>query len=270
MALERFHTCGAALALVALLTSPAAAQPSPQTSPTKPQAPGGATPAGQDLSSQATDPTASLMSMSVVGEATTSYWDRDDSGFILKFQPAVPFKAWGAPNIVRVVVPYQTGGPGDEGLKSVSILDVVIVPQKWGRLAVGPVMSLAESTGGAESKFAIGPAVGGVHSVSKRLNVGVFSQNLFASHTAISQLQPIIAYQLGHGWAISAGDLQFTYDWKRGEWVLIPFGAQLGVVQRLGRQPFRFSVTPQWNTAHIPGADQFKIVFTVALLAPAG
>ncbi len=243
------HTFGAAMTLVALVTLPAVAQ---------------------DLSSQATDPTASLMSMSVLGEATTSYWDRDDSGFTLKFQPAVPFKAWGTANIVRVVVPYQTAGPGDEGLKSASILHVVIVPQKWGRLAVGSAMSLAESTGSAESKFAIGPAVGGVHSASTRLTVGLFSQNLFASHTAVSQLQPIAAYQLGRGWAISAGDLQFTYDWKRGEWVLSPFGAQLGVVQRLGSQPFRLAVTPQWNAAHVEGADQFKIVFTVSMLAPAG
>jgi len=149
------HTFGAAMTLVALVTLPAVAQ---------------------DLSSQATDPTASLMSMSVLGEATTSYWDRDDSGFTLKFQPAVPFKAWGTANIVRVVVPYQTAGPGDEGLKSASILHVVIVPQKWGRLAVGSAMSLAESTGSAESKFAIGPAVGGVHSASTRLTVGLFSQ----------------------------------------------------------------------------------------------
>jgi len=52
--------------------------------------------------------------------------------------------------------------------------------------------------------------------------------------------------------------------------VLIPFGAQLGVVQRLGSQPFRFAVTPQWNAAHVEGADQFKIVFTVSMLAPAG
>jgi len=257
------------MAIVALVTLRVAAQP-PQTPSTQPSAQGGAVPGGQDLSSQATDPTASLMSMSLLGEATTSYWDSDDRGFTMKFQPAVPFRAWGTSNIVRVVVPYQTGGPGDEGLKSVSILDVVIVPQKWARLAAGPVMSLEESSGGAESKFSIGPAVGGVHSLSKRLTVGLFSQNLFASHTAVSQLQPIVACQLGHGWAISAGDLQFTYDWKRGEWVVIPIGAQLGVVLRLGQQPFRFAVTPLWNTAHIQGADQFKIVFTVALLAPAG
>ena len=51
------------------------------------------------------------MSMSVLGEAASSYWDRDDNGFTLKFQPAVPFKAWGTANIVRVVVPYKSQVP---------------------------------------------------------------------------------------------------------------------------------------------------------------
>ena len=48
---------------------------------------------------------------------------------------------------------------------------------------------------------------------SKKFSVGAFTQNLFGTGVAITQLQPVISYQLGHGWALSAGDLQFTYDW---------------------------------------------------------
>lgn len=46
--------------------------------------------------------------------------------------------------------------------------------------------------------------------MSKRLLVGAFSQNLFAAHVGISQIQPVITYQLGHGWALSAGDSQLV------------------------------------------------------------
>lgn len=258
-----------AIAMIAI--APAIAQVAPaQPSGGKPQAKSPAETGGQDLSSQATDPTASLMAMNIISDFTTSYWDGDDSGYTLKFQPVVPFKAWGKSNILRLIVPYQASGPGDEGLKSVSIFDLVILPQKWGRFGIGPVMSLSESGSDASSTFAIGPAVGAVHPVSKRLNIGLFTQNLFADSVAITQLQPIVAFQLGHGWALSAGDLQFTYDWKQGEWTSIPLGAQLGVVQRLGTQPFRFAVNPQWNVRHIEGSDKFKIVVTVTLLAPSG
>ena len=167
-----------------------------------------------------------------------------------------------------MVIPYQGSGPGSEGLKDVSIFDLVVLPQKWGRLGIGPVMSLKQSAGDAPSKFAIGPAVGGTGPLSKKLNVGLFSQNLFASEVAVTQLQPIVAYQLGHGWALSAGDLQFTYDWKGGGWVSIPFGFQIGVVRALGGQPFRFSVNPQWDVADLPGVISSKVVFTVTMLAP--
>jgi hypothetical protein len=206
--------------------------------------------------------------LNAISDFTTSYHGMDDHGYKFKFQPAVPFRAWGTSNILRLVVPYQVSGPGDHGLKDVSIFDLVVLPRKWGRFAIGPVMNLGESAGDAPSTFAIGPAVGAVIPVSKRVSYGLFSQNLFASGVAITQLQPMVTYQLGQGWALSAGDLQFVYDWNRGEWVSIPLGFQLGVVRAVHRQPLRFAVNPQWNVKNIPGADKVKIVFTVTLLAP--
>jgi hypothetical protein len=223
-----------------------------------------------DLSARATDPTAALMSFGFINDFHTSFYGLDDSGFEFRFQPVVPFRAWGASNILRVVVPYQGTGPGTEGLKDVSLFDLVIVPQRWGRLAIGPVMTLSQSESDAASKFAIGPAVGVVKPVSTKLLLGAFSQNLFAAHVGVSQIQPVITYQLGHGWALSAGDAQFTYDWERDEWTNIPLGFQIGVVRSVGKQPFRFYVNPQWNFKDVTGAVKGKIVFGVTLLAPAG
>jgi len=238
-----------------------------------PQAPAAATaPAdgsSDDLSSQATDPTASLMAFNLINSFTTAYHGLDDSGYEFKFQPVVPFRAWGVNNILRVVVPYQIDGPGNEGLKSVTIFDLVVLPQKWGRFAFGPVMSLSESSSAAPSKFAIGPAVGAMRPMSKKLNVGLFTQNLFASHVGITQIQPIAAYQLGNGWALSMGDLQFTYDWERGGWVSVPVGFQIGVVRRVAAQPFRFAINPQWNLRDVTGAAKAQVTFTVTMLAPA-
>jgi hypothetical protein len=208
------------------------------------------------------------MAFNFISDVRTSFVDVDGKGFEFRFQPVVPFRAFKTSNILRVIVPYQGSGPGTEGLKDVSIFDLVVLPQTWGRLGVGPVMSLKQSDGDAASKFAIGPAVGATIPTSKRLMVGLFSQNLFASETAVSQLQPIVAYQLGQGWALSAGDLQFTYDWKGGGWVSIPIGFQLGVVHALGGQPFRFSVNPQWDLEDIQGVASSKVVFTVTMLAP--
>jgi hypothetical protein len=238
--------------------------PAPAAAAQPPAAAGDA----DELSRQATDPTASLMSFNFINDFRTSFYGVDDDGFEFRFQPVVPFRAWKTSNILRLVVPYQTDGPGNEGLKSVSIFDLVVLPQRWGRFGIGPVMNLAESESAAESKFSIGPALGAVVPISKKLNVGGFTQNLFASGVAITQLQPIVAYQLGSGWALSAGDLQFVYDWELGEWVSLPLGFQIGKVLKVAGQPMRFSLNPQWNLKDIDGANKAKVVFTVTLLAP--
>lgn len=253
--MRTLRICLSALMAVLMLSSPVRAQEA-QEQP--------------DLSSQATDPTASLMALNFINDFGTSFYDLDQNGYEFRFQPVVPFRAWKVSNILRVVIPYQKSGPGDDGLKSVSIFDLLIFPQSWGRFGVGPVMSLNESASEAPSKFAIGPAIGAVVPVSKKLNLGLFSQNLFADDIGISQLQPIIAYQLGGGWALSAGDLQFAYDWERDEWVSVPLGFQLGVVAPLAGQPMRFSVNPQKNFKDIPGSVDWKVVFTVTILVPGG
>jgi len=210
----RYGNCIVSIMLVTSFWTPSArAQSTVQSA--QPQS--SATHSSEDLSARATDPTAALMSFSFVNDFHTSFYDLEDHGFEFRFQPVVPFRAWGASNILRIVVPYQGSGPGNEGLKDVSIFDLVIVPQRWGRLAIGPVMSFSQSESDAESKFAVGPAIGAVKPLSKRLLVGAFSQNLFAAHVGISQIQPVATYQLGQGWALSAGDAQFTYDWERDE-----------------------------------------------------
>ena len=117
----------------------------------------------------------------------------------------MPFQAWGLSHILRITLPYQTSGPGEEGLGDVTVFDLVILPQCWGRIGVGAVASFSAATKDTESHVALGPAVGFVAEVTKKLNVGLFNQNSFSDEVSISQLQPIIAYQLGSGWSLSGG-----------------------------------------------------------------
>ena len=121
-----------------------------------------------------------------------------------------------------MTVPYQVSGPGPEGLEDVTIFDMVILPQSWGRLGVGVVGSFAAATSDVSAHATAGPAIGFVAGVSKKLNLGLFNQNLFGNDVAISQIQPILAYQLGSGWSLSLGDLQWPYDWDRGEFLSMP------------------------------------------------
>jgi hypothetical protein len=268
------------VALVAGLFGPAASAladdtaQAPKPATTAPAEP--AESAQDELSRRATDPTASPLTFGLINDVTTSYRDLEDgtpideSGYLLKLQPVLPFKAWGAANILRMTIPYQVSGPGPEGLKDVTIFDMAILPQSWGRIGVGVVGSLAAATSDVSAHATAGPAIGLVAGVSKKLNLGLFNQNLFGNDVAISQIQPIAAYQLGNGWSLSLGDLQWPYDWKRGEFVSMPVGLQLGKVLPVAKQPMRFAVNPQYDMKDLPGGSRFKISFTVTLLLPEG
>ncbi|MGH8624905.1 MAG: hypothetical protein ACREYC_06430 [Gammaproteobacteria bacterium] len=224
-----------------------------------------------ELSNKATDPTASLMALNFQGIYNDfhgpSVPGEPDERWTLQFRPVIPFKVFDQPNILRLTVPYQVSGRGDEGWGPITLFDLVVFNEQWGRWGVGPVMSF-DTTGDAPDEFVIGPAVGGVWQVTKKLLLGAFSQNVFGSDTAVSQLQPVIAYQLGQGWSLSAGDLQVTYDWEGGRWVDVPIGFQLGKVTKLGRLPVRFSVNPQYNLLNDRGLSEWSVTFTFTALFP--
>ena len=240
-----------------------------------PVAPAAAGESQQDeLSRRATDPTASPPTFSLINDVTFSYRDRadgtpiDDTGYALRFQPVIPFKAWGVANILRMTIPYQISGPSPDGLGDVTIFDMVILPQSWGRLGIGVVGSFAAATSDVSAHASAGPAIGLVAAVSKKLNLGLFNQNLFGDGVSISQIQPIAAYQLGSGWSLSLGDLQWPYDWDRNEFVSMPIGVQLGKVLPVFGQPMRFALNPQYDLKDLPGASEFKVLFTIQLLLP--
>jgi len=49
------------------------------------------------------------------------------------FRPVIPFEAFERPNILRATIPYQAGGRGDEGFGPISLFDLVVFNEDWGR-----------------------------------------------------------------------------------------------------------------------------------------
>jgi hypothetical protein len=225
-----------------------------------------------ELSAKATDPTASLLALNFQGIHAAGYHGDGFPGepadaWSLQFRPVIPFNFLGHPNILRATIPYQISGRGDEGFGPVTLFDLVVFPVSWGRWGIGPVMSF-DTTGAAPDGFVLGPAVGGVWQVNKKVNLGLFSQNVFGGDTAVTSWQPVIAYQLGSGWSLSAGDLQFTYDWEAGRWVDLPVGFQVGKVTKIGGLPCRFAVNPQYNLKNDRGLSDWSVAFTFTALFP--
>jgi hypothetical protein len=66
--------------------------------------------------------------------------------------------------------------------------------------------------------------------------------------------------------SVALGDLQLIYDWEQSEFVSLPIGAQLNYITRLGPQPIRLFVNPQYNFRDLRGASRFSTAFGAALL----
>lgn len=219
------------------------------------------------LAQKAADPTAALMSFNFK-YAMTGLQDIPQDAHALQFQPVVPFKAFGVANILRPTITYETAGPGGARLADVTIFNLSVFDRPWGRWGIGPVLQMR---GGSNTPgpFAIGPAVGFVMNRGP-WTLGMFNQNLFGSSTAISSIQPVVAYQLGKGWALSSGEAQFTMDWKRGRFVNLPIGVALSKVGSIGGQAMKVSINPEYNILSVSGAPDFSIRAGFTLLVPAG
>ena len=223
----------------------------------------------EELARKAADPTASLMSLNLRYTRIPSFHGLDGSAGASQFQAAIPFRAWGTSNILRATVNYTNSGPAPGGLSDVTIFNLVVFDQPWGRWGAGPVAQLLPGRDGDSDTFAIGPAVGFVAS-SGRWTYGLFNQNLFGDDIAISSLQPVLAYQMGNGWALAAGDAQWTRDWDRGESVNLPVGVQLSRVTNVGGQSVKWSINPEYNLRDRDGLPEWSVRFGLSLLVPGG
>jgi len=218
------------------------------------------------LSRKVVNPTASLMTIGFrLNHIEGFYGNEDESATLIQFQPVIPFEFLGVPNILRITATSTLDGPGGSGFNDVALFNLFVIDKPWGRWAFGPVLDIINNPPPGGDNVTAGPAIGTVLS-KKKWTYGVFNQNFFGSETALSSIQPVIGYQLGGGYSLSAGDAQFTYDWDSSQWVNLPVGVSLNKVMDVIGQPLKMSINPEYNFRDIEGAGQFTIRFGLSLI----
>ena len=234
--------------------------------------------AGQSLEQAASDPTASLMSVSVQDIYAGSYHQLDDeSGNTLLLRSSLPFATGSLEHIARATLPIVTDSPsGESGLSDLVLFDLVVFDKPWGRWGIGPVLlapTATDETIGAD-KWAIGPAVGFV-ARSNKLMWGLFNQNLFSfagdsdrEDVNVSILQPIVNYSLPDRWSIGTSEMNVTYDWERDAWTILPLGVKLARLVKFGKLPVQFAGGYEYNFADDYAAPKWTVNFTVKFLFP--
>jgi hypothetical protein len=233
---------------------------------------------GQSLEQAASDPTASLMSVQIQDLYNGSYHNLDnESGNTILLRTAVPFKTGSLSHIARATLPVVTDSPsGKSGLSDLTLFDLIVFNESWGRWGIGPVMlfpTASDSQLGTE-KWAAGPALGFV-ARNDKLMWGLFNQNLFSfagssdrEDVNVSILQPIINFSLPDRWSIGTSEMNVTYDWKKSDWTTLPLGIKLAKLVKFGKLPVQFSGAYEYNFADNYVTPEWTLNFTVKFLFP--
>jgi hypothetical protein len=200
--------------------------------------------------------------------------DEDANSVVLR--PVIPFKTGSLSHIFRATVPFITDHPTlDSGLSDLTLFDLMVFNQSWGRWGAGPVALFpAGGSGRGTEQWALGPAVG-FTARSGKLLWGAFNQNLFTyvgdeNRTPVnaSVLQPIVSYGLGHGWSAGGSEMTFTYDYEAGRWSSLPLGAKVSKLVKFGKMPVQFSLQYEHDFADERGDPEDTVRFTLKFLFP--
>jgi hypothetical protein len=229
------------------------------------------------LAAQATDPTASLMSFQLNDWYTASLHDAGGTINQIVFRSAIPFDAFGHPNIFRITLPAFTNTPsGQTGLGDTTIFNLTVWNESWGRWGAGVSGSLPTGRDGLSSdKWTIGPAFGFVNSSSKEFNWGLFAQTFFsfagqdsAPDVGLINIQPIFSYQLGGGRTLSVGNSALVYDTENSRWASLMLGVNYGQVVTWGGHKWRPNFEVDYDFRDTRGNPEWVVRAGIVLLLP--
>ena len=193
----------------------------------------------EELSQQAANPIANLISLPFQNNANYGYGQFDRTTNILNIQPVVPLA--NGKIVTRTIFPIvwipdygSESGTFSSGLSDITFTAFYVPESKnviWG---VGPVIDIP--TGGEKrgsQKWNIGPSFLALVQPGD-WTFGILANNVwsFAGKSEALDVNRglinlFIVRQLGEGWYIGNGDFVISYSWQNQSW-FVPFGLRVG------------------------------------------
>ena len=236
-----------------------------------------APPAADDLSAQATDPTAALMSFQLADWYTASSHGSDATANQVVFRAAIPFAMFSQQNIFRITQPVITSSlVGGTGLGDTQLFNLTVFGAPWGRWGLGLAGSLPTGQDGrGTDQWTLGPAAGFVNSADQGYSVGLFAQSFFSvagddnrPAVGIINLQPLFSYQLGGGRSLSLGNSALVYDTRNSRWASLGLGLNYGQVVGFWGHQWRPNIELDHDFQDRPGSPKTIVRVGVSLLLP--
>ena len=235
----------------------------------------------ENLSQQAANPLADLMSIPIQNNVDFGLGPFDRNLNVLNIQPVIPI--FGGKIITRTIFPlvWIPDFTAESGRLSSGLSDIVFTAfyapttdgTMWG---VGPVLELP--TGGSQrgsQKWSAG--ISGVLMVQPgNWTVGLLANNVWsyagdseAASVNKGLIQYFVVYQLGNGWYVNSAPI-ITVDWEAesGQRWKVPFGAGGGKLMRWGKLPVNIQTQAYYYVASPDFGPDWQYRLQVQFLLP--
>lgn len=234
----------------------------------------------EDLSQQAANPVANLMSFPFQNNIDYGFGPFDRTRNVLNIQPVIPLA--GGKLITRTIIPFvwmpdvsAESGYLFKGLSDITFTAFYVPPAGSVTLGFGPVLDIP--TGGSDrgtNKWNIGPSAV-VLNQSGDWTLGILANNVWSfagdgDYPDVNRglLQYFIVRQLGEGWYVNSAPI-ITVNWKAdsGQRWVVPFGLGAGKLMFVGKLPLNVQVGAYYNAVKpdIGPKWQFRIQAQVLL-----
>ena len=236
----------------------------------------------EELSRQAANPLADLISFPFQNNLNINYGEFDRNLNVLNIQPVLPFADGHI--ITRTIFPVlwipdysQESGMYSSGLGDVSLTAFYVPSSEGLTWGVGPVLEIP--TGGEKrgtQKWGLGPSAV-VLVQPGDLTLGALLNNVWSvagneNRQAVNKmlLNLFVVYQLGEGWYVNSAPI-ITADWKAesGQQWTVPLGAGFGKVTFVGgKLPLNVQTQLYYNIVHPDFGPEWQWRFQVQVLLP--
>ena len=236
----------------------------------------------EDLAQAAANPLADLISFPFQNNMDFGLGKYDRTRNVLNIQPVIPLA--GGKIITRTIFPFvwlpdisAESGSYSSGLAD-TLFTAFYVPPTKGNLTWGPGVALEIPTGGemrGSQKWSIGPSVV-VLAQPGPWTLGILTNNIWSvggnsDRDSVNKglLQYFIVRQLGNGLYVNSAPV-ITVNWKapEGQKWIIPFGAGIGKLFRLGKLPINAQVGAYYNVVKPDIGPKWQFRIQVQFILP--